>query len=209
MSLFHADKRRFRRISQIKHKIFRQSYLRNLLLSAKICGNLSDTKLHFFFVEKQKKPIFGLSFHSHSIFMTSEEYRNMLKEQYKKDLRERKQFVEKVQELKKQEPLLKAIEGLKVEDDSDDWIEKLNQQTAFMDAKTELAADSIVQHQQQVEHTHSEAELQKIAAQQLLLEMKRQMGLLPAEEAEPVAEVPKTEEIVAEKEADRPLFGDF
>ena len=142
--------------------------------------------------------------------MTSEEYRNMLKEQYKKDLRERKQFVEKVQELKKQEPLLKAIEALNVEDDSDDWIEKLNQQTAFMDAKTELAADSIAQHQQQVEHTHTEAELQKIAAQQLLIEMKRQMGLLPAEEVEePVAEVPKMEEVREEKEDDKPIFGDF
>lgn len=142
--------------------------------------------------------------------MTSEEYRNMLKEQYKKDLRERKQFVEKVQELKKQEPLLKAIEGLKVEDDSDDWIEKLNQQTAFMDAKTELAADAVAEQQKQQEQVHSEAELQKIAAQQLLLEMKRQMGLLPPEEpANIVAEIPANEENIVEKTEEKPLFGDF
>lgn len=142
--------------------------------------------------------------------MTSEEYRNMLKEQYKKDLRERKQFVEKVQELKKQEPLLKAIEGLKVEDDSDDWIEKLNQQTAFMDAKTELAADAVAEQQKQQEQVHSEAELQKIAAQQLLLEMKRQMGLLPPEEpANIVEEIPVNEENIIEKAEEKPLFGDF
>lgn len=145
--------------------------------------------------------------------MTSEEYRNMLKEQYKKDLRERKQFIEKVQELKKQEPLLKAIEGLKVEDDSDDWIEKLNHQTAFMDAKTELAADAIVNQQKQQEHQYSEEELKKIAAQQLLLEMKRQMGLLPPEEVAPVeensVETPKTEEKPAENGDEKPLFGDF
>ena len=145
--------------------------------------------------------------------MTSEEYRNMLKEQYKKDLRERKQFIEKVQELKKQEPLLKAIEGLKVEDDSDDWIEKLNQQTAFMDAKTELAADAIVNQQKQQEHQYSEEELKKIAAQQLLLEMKRQMGLLPPEEVTPVeensVETPKTEEKPVENGDEKPLFGDF
>lgn len=142
--------------------------------------------------------------------MTSEEYRNMLKEQYKKDLRERKQFIQKVQELKKQEPLLKAIEGLKVEDDSDEWIEKLNQQTAFMDAKTELAADAIAEQQQKQEQVHSEAELQKIAAQQLLLEMKRQMGLLPPEEPVNLVEkTPVNEENMIEQTEDKPLLGDF
>lgn len=119
--------------------------------------------------------------------MTPEEQRNQLKEQYKQELRERKAFLEKVNKLKQQQNLLKAIEGLNPQDDTADWVEKLNQETAFMEAKTEIALNMEEEKKQELERLEKKVDLEKLAAEQLVLEMKRQMGML-------TEEPPKTEE---------------
>ncbi len=146
--------------------------------------------------------------------MTSEEYRNMLKEQYKKELREKKQFLDKVEQLKKQQTLLNAIENMKPEDDSEDWVNKLNEETAFMEAKTELALSLQEEQKKQLESVEHQVELEKLAAQQLILEMKKQMGLIEdTPESKPESEVQKTEpEIKAESQTPPPppsVLGDF
>lgn len=113
--------------------------------------------------------------------MTPEEQRNQLKEQYKQELRERKAFLEKVNKLKQQQNLLKAIEGLNPQDDTADWVEKLNQETAFMEAKTEIALNMEEEKRQELERLEKKVDLEKLAAEQLILEMKRQMGMLTEE----------------------------
>lgn len=136
--------------------------------------------------------------------MTPEEQRNLLKEQYKKELREKKQFLEKVEQLKKQQPLLKAIEGLKVEDDSEEWMDKLNQETAFMEAKTELAMDAVQEQKKQLDSLEHKVALEKLAAEQLIIEMKRQMGLLPPEEIKEEKANTETSE-----DSNKQILGDF
>lgn len=136
--------------------------------------------------------------------MTPEEQRNLLKEQYKKELREKKQFLEKVEQLKKQQPLLKAIEGLKVEDDSEEWMDKLNQETAFMEAKTELAMDAVQEQKKQLDSLEHKVALEKLAAEQLIIEMKRQMGLLPPEEIKEEKANPEISE-----DSNKQILGDF
>lgn len=128
--------------------------------------------------------------------MTPEEKRNLLKEQYKKELREQKSFLGKVEQLKKQQTLLNAIEGLKHEDDTADWLEKLNQETAFMEAKTELAMGVVEEQKKTLESIEKPINMEKLAAEQLIIEMKRQMGLLPP------AEEPKKEDSVAEEKTE-------
>lgn len=142
--------------------------------------------------------------------MTSEEYRNMLKEQYKKDLRERKQFLDKVEQLKKQQTLLNAIEKMNPEDDTDDWMQKLNQETAFMEAKTELAMGAVEEQKKQIESMENQAEMEKLAAQQLIIEMKKQMGLIVETEKPQVEPTADTVEIKPEAETPKKnILGDF
>lgn len=136
--------------------------------------------------------------------MTPEEQRNLLKEQYKKEFREKKQFLDKVEQLKKQQPLLKAIEGLKVEDDSEEWMDKLNQETAFMEAKTELAMDAVQEQKKQLDSLEHKVALEKLAAEQLIIEMKRQMGLLPPEEVKEEKANTATNE-----DSNKQILGDF
>ena len=121
--------------------------------------------------------------------MTGEEKRNILKEQYKRDLQKRKEFLENVKNLRHQNNINKALgemlEGMN--DDSDDWINQLNQETALSEAKFEMALDQATEAEQKLENIAKEAEMQRINAENLVEQMKRDMGLLPEEApADPV-----------------------
>lgn len=111
--------------------------------------------------------------------LSSEEQRRLMKEQYKDDLRQRKEFLNKVNELKKQEPILKALENMQVEDDSDEWIAKLNQKSAMSEAKMEMAMDSsgvITPSLEEVAKPEfSEEEIKKIQAAEMVAKMKAEM----------------------------------
>jgi hypothetical protein len=74
--------------------------------------------------------------------LTSEQQRERMKEEYKRELKARKEFLGKVDTLKKQQTLLNAMEGMQYEDDSDEWINKLNSETALNEAKAEIAMES-------------------------------------------------------------------
>ncbi len=144
--------------------------------------------------------------------MNSEEYRNMLKEQYKKDLREKKQFLDKVNQLKKQQTLLNALENMNPEDDTEDWVNKLNHETAFMEAKTELALSLQEEQKKQLESMEHTVELEKLAAQQLIIEMKKQMGLVEEKPETPAEEKTEPENKTIEIKGDTtppPVLGDF
>lgn len=107
--------------------------------------------------------------------LSGEEKRRQLKEQFKQDLRERKAFLEQVQKLKGQQKVLKAIEGLNPEDDTDEWINKLNEETAFNEAKMELALESAPPANEE-KHQPSEEELKKATAEELVRKLKEEMS---------------------------------
>ncbi len=71
---------------------------------------------------------------------------------------------------------------MKVEDDSDQWIEQLNQETAFNEAKTEMALEAAGAVNPEGEATTeqqlamSEAEMQKLAAEQMVARMKAELA---------------------------------
>lgn len=111
--------------------------------------------------------------------LSSEEQRRLMKEQYKDDLRQRKEFLNKVNELKKQEPILKALENMQVEDDSDEWIAKLNQKSAMSEAKMEMAMDSsgvvTPSLEEAAKPVISDEEIKKIQAAEMVAKMKAEM----------------------------------
>lgn len=113
---------------------------------------------------------------------TGEEIRQKMKEEYKKDLRARKEFAGKVEELRKQQKLTKAIVEITEagKDDSDEWIDKLNQETALNEAKAEMAIDSVEMAaeiaKKEEAFAMSEAEMEKIQAKEMVAQMKAQMA---------------------------------
>lgn len=110
--------------------------------------------------------------------LSSEEQRERMKEEYKRELKARKEFLGKVNTLKQQQTLLNAMEGMQYEDDSDEWINKLNQETAMREAKTEMAMESTAVDipVEIVPPQLSEEELKKIAAADAVRKMKEQMA---------------------------------
>lgn len=124
--------------------------------------------------------------------MTGEEKRNQLKEQYKKELQARKEFKDKVERLRKMKNLNSAVTDLTgaLGDDSDDWIRKIDEETAFMEAKTEMAMDSEATLDKEITNLQQQVEMERMTAKDLVNEMKREMGLLPDEPEE----VPEEEE---------------
>ena len=116
--------------------------------------------------------------------MTGEEKRRILKEQYKQDLIKRKEFLEKARKLQRLQKMNQALNEMKagLQDDSDEWIDQLNQETALTEAKLEVSMDEAAELDKKIENINREAEMERINAEQLILEMKREMGLLPPEE---------------------------
>ncbi len=127
--------------------------------------------------------------------MTGEEKRKQLKEQlkaqYKKDLQLRKDFLEKAKNLKHSQKLNETISDLvgSLEDDSDTWIDALNQGSALSEAKLDIMMDQASETARELDRMAKEAEMQKFAAQDLIRQMKQEMGL-KTEEPAPEKEVP-------------------
>lgn len=73
-----------------------------------------------------------------------------------------------------------ALNDMKLEDDSEEWINKLNQETAFNEAKTEIALENAKQVAEKAEQEEafrmSEAEMQKIAAEEMVARMKAELA---------------------------------
>ncbi len=150
--------------------------------------------------------------------MTGEEKRRLLKEQYKRDLQLRQQFLEKVQNMKKMGSVNKALSDMAgaFDDDTDEWINQLNQGSALSEAKMDMAYDQALEANKRLESLAQQAEMEKLAAANLVKQMKQQMGLAPEEEEEVLTETPDTEatsETPETKESPTPppgkTLGDF
>lgn len=116
--------------------------------------------------------------------LSGEEKRRRMKEQFKKTLREKKEFQEKVNKLRRLQNINTALDGMKMEDDSQDWIDRLDQETAFNEAKTEMALENAEQAAKdradeaeiKAAVAMSEAEMQKLAAEEMVRKMKEEMA---------------------------------
>lgn len=123
--------------------------------------------------------------------MSSEEKRRLLKEQYKRDFQKRKEFLKDVEKYKHSKKLNDAIQNITsglTNEDSDDWISKLNEETALTEAKMEMAIDEAKEQQQMLEQLAKEAEMEKLQALDLVEKMKQQMGLSSKKETQPETE---------------------
>lgn len=142
----------------------------------------------------------------------------MLKEQFKQDLKLRKEFLNKVQGLRQTQRINKALSDLNPEDDTDDWIQKLNEESAFAEAKADLAMDDTLSKHMDIPiegpatPRHSEEEMQKIMAESLVEQMKAQMReeakLSHSEEYLPDDTTPE-EDASKSKGTGRKTLGDF
>lgn len=151
--------------------------------------------------------------------MTGEEKRRLLKEQYKKDLQKRKAFLDQARSLRKMNTMNKSVSDIVDgfnQDDSDDWIQQLNQESALTEAKLEMALETAEDQQAELDRLAKEAEMEKFNAEEMVKQMKREMGLLTEEEEEkPEPPEAKSSEPTAEKEEkkeeDKPdkTLGDF
>lgn len=118
--------------------------------------------------------------------MTGEEKRRQLKEQYKRDLLARKDFLDKAKQLRTSQKMNQAIteitSSLNMED-TDVWIEHLNRESAITEAKMELSMDSVLDNSGEdiLKVQAMEAEQQKLSAEMLVLQMKKEMGLIKEE----------------------------
>lgn len=149
--------------------------------------------------------------------MTGEEKRQLLKEQYKRDLLARKEFLEKAKQLRKSQKLTGAITEITSSlnmDDTDVWIEHLNRESAITEAKMEISMDLAKESGEDLLKAQvNEAEQQKLSAELLVLQMKKEMGLID-EVPEPAAEEPAPEAAKDAKEEEKPSptkrkLGDF
>lgn len=149
--------------------------------------------------------------------LSGEEKRRLMKEQFKKELRERKAFQEKVAQLRKQQNITKALEDMNYEDDSQDWIDKLNSETAFTEAKVEMALESAhiaaAKAEAEKQLALDEEEMKKIAAEEMVQQMKEQIaaeaeGKLLNVEVDPESgETVEKQEPPQEEDVNRPRRG--
>lgn len=120
--------------------------------------------------------------------MTGEERRRLLKEQmkqeFKDDIKKRKEIEEQMKVMRHTRKLNEAVteitSGLTA-DDSDDWIDKINHKTALNEAKLEMSLESDSAVNKEIENLEKQAQAEKFSAEQLIKDMKRQMGLLEDE----------------------------
>lgn len=114
--------------------------------------------------------------------MSGEEEREKLKEKYKEDLRLRKAFLERVKNLNQMQKLNSALNSMMegLNDDSDEWIQRLNQDAALNEAKMDMGFESAAESTlSKLEQIAQEAEMARLNAQDLVLKMKRELGLAP------------------------------
>jgi hypothetical protein len=75
--------------------------------------------------------------------LSGEEKRAKLREEYKRELLERKKIQEQLQAAQKMGPIQKALDQiLNFNDDTEEWINKLNQSSAQTEARLDIALDS-------------------------------------------------------------------
>lgn len=147
--------------------------------------------------------------------MTGEERRKQLKEQmkeaYKKDILKRREILEQAKRLKTSRKLNSAIQDITsaLHDDSDDWIEKLNHDSALTEAKMDLALDEAIDSNKKLEQLAQKAEMEKFSADQLMKEMKQEMGLLDDEDEKDPLEQELLDELKEEEQKPRKSFGDI
>jgi hypothetical protein len=124
--------------------------------------------------------------------MTGEEKRKILKEEYKKELQARKEFKEKAESLRKLKNINNALTDMTgaLNDDSDDWVQKIDSETAFMEAKIEMAMDAESTLDREIKEREQAVQMEKLTAKNLVEQMKREMGLLPEVEETADPEVP-------------------
>lgn len=146
--------------------------------------------------------------------MTGEERRRRLKEQmkeaYKRDLRQRKEILEQAKHLRTTRKLNDAVTGItsSLHDDTDDWIEKLNQESALTEARMEIALDAEGQTADELEKLAREAEAEKFSAEQMVQQMKRDMGLLVEPDEKPASPAPEADKPAVDTPPKKTL-GDF
>lgn len=107
--------------------------------------------------------------------LSGEEKRKLLKEQFKKELLQQKEFLNKVKNLRQQSKINKALNEMNVEDDTQDWVDKLNEETAFNEAKIEMALGAEENPNLPTEE-QSEEDLRKIVAEGLVEQMKAELA---------------------------------
>ncbi|MEM6345323.1 MAG: hypothetical protein AAF927_15635 [Bacteroidota bacterium] len=140
--------------------------------------------------------------------MTGEEKRKLLKEQmkaqYKKDLKLRKEFLEKAEGLKRSQKLNNTIADIvgSLDDDTDDWIEQLNTGTAIGEAKLDMMLEEASETSRELDRLANEAKMQKLAAEDLVSQMKKEMGIEVPEK--PAAESPEAKADTTPKAEDKP-----
>ncbi len=147
--------------------------------------------------------------------MTGEERRKQLKEQmkeaYKKDILKRREILEQAKRLRSSSKLNSAIQNITsaLHDDSDDWIEKLNQESALTEAKMDLALDEALASNQELNDLAQKAEAEKFSSTQLIDEMKKEMGLLVDDEEVDPLEQELLDEIKEEENKPKKSLGDI
>jgi phage shock protein A len=131
--------------------------------------------------------------------LSGEEQRAKMKEAYKDDLRKRKQFLEDVKEHNRVKTLSDAVINItsaNENDDTDVWVEKLNEKSALSEAKMEMALDSANVSSSPIADERerlalSDAEIRKLKAAELVAQMKAEM--LGQSQPQTNAEPPKVE----------------
>ena len=106
--------------------------------------------------------------------------KEQIKEEYKRELQQRKEILEQAKRLRHSRNINQAIQGITgaLNDDTDDWIRKLDEESALTEAKFDLALDSASSSAEELEKERKQAEADKFSAEQLLNDMKQDMGLL-------------------------------
>ncbi|MEL7195693.1 MAG: hypothetical protein AAFO96_24890 [Bacteroidota bacterium] len=138
--------------------------------------------------------------------MTGEEKRNKMKEEYKEELKKRKEFLDQAKKLRSSRKINDAIQqitGAINNDDSDEWIDKLNMDSAVTEAKLDMFMDASSETSSKIDQLKNDTELAKSSAQNLIEEMKKEMGMLDMED------VPSEDDIIndimnEEKPEDKP-----
>ncbi len=114
--------------------------------------------------------------------MTGEEKRRQLKEQYKQELSTRKEFLEKAKKLRKMQRINEALSEINnaMDDDTDEWIRKLNEEAVLTEAKMEMFIDQVAPslEQDKIEDLALEAERARLSAEEMVKQLKREMGLI-------------------------------
>lgn len=139
--------------------------------------------------------------------LSGEEKRRRMKEEFKKDLQLRQEFLEKVKGLRHSQRINRALEDMNQQDDTQDWIDKLNGETAFMEAKTEIALEAEKSLGDSADFLKHEAELQKAVAESMVEKMKQ--DLMEEAKMDSVHEYQKEDGTGPDEDGPKKTLGDF